>query len=147
TDNLSDITLLFALIWNKTSKTAAQDLRTQLRRIDSTLRTGASDVVKAEAATGLRGILQRSSDSDVFGHPIAVKGESVFETRDCPDKQLRRLDLAIHFPGLILAWRNVDNNNTSIPTRATELSKVIRKGHRELLPCTYLHKDIVPPAI
>ncbi|KAK2022208.1 hypothetical protein LX32DRAFT_698834 [Colletotrichum zoysiae] len=63
------------------------------------------------------------------------------------DKQLRKLELAIHLPGLMVAWRDASKKGATIPTRANDLSKVIRKGHGESPHKTYLHKDIVPRAI
>ncbi|KAK1991993.1 hypothetical protein LX36DRAFT_589337 [Colletotrichum falcatum] len=197
TDNLSDMTLLFSLIRNKTTKSAIKLLEDQLRKVDVKLRPGASDAEKAEAASDLRGFYRRTSGSNFRGHRITIKGKPVFETHDCPvdqtytqsiseltqsvgasilkklresrarkpdnvepkgraatdlgliqkDKQLRRLELAIHFPGLIAAWRDARESQASVPMRADTLLKVIGKGDRGSHPTTYLRQDLVPPAI
>ncbi|WQF76958.1 hypothetical protein CDEST_01972 [Colletotrichum destructivum] len=63
------------------------------------------------------------------------------------DGWMRKLEIAVHFPGFNSAWNEARCSKTRIPILMKKLTPVIKKGKGDECPRTYLHEHLVPPAI
>ncbi|EFQ36167.1 uncharacterized protein GLRG_11331 [Colletotrichum graminicola M1.001] len=138
TANLSNTTLIYALLYGYYSSLKVSSLWEELKKADGALRKNLLQVDKLAAVQLLREFFCRTADGKFLSYLI-IRYANTYTNLLGRDLDICYLNLVLNLPGLLQAVYDAKAADKPILTLATELSKAISLGSKVPAPRAYLY--------